>query len=264
MLPYIFVGCSSEAAEHVASAIQAELARTANLQIWNQDFFPPGGYVLDTLAEKASRFDFAILIFAADDVLESRGNRYLAVRDNTVLEAGFFLAHLGRKRTFIVTPNEPSLKLPSDLLGLTRVAYPKELRVDLIRAELGPACTQMRNRINELGKRDGVESKLSEGMIAAMGLIESRSTVDLHDLSEFLAGLNQGSEPDCLAWRKAAQYLILYLVEAGLVEYTVGSSVRLKLSKAGTELANSDSFKGRLSGILGSDRGALVVRLFDR
>jgi predicted nucleotide-binding protein len=70
--------------------MQAELARAANVQIWTQDFFPPGSYVLDVLAEKANRFDFAILIFAADDVLESRGKRYLAARDNTVLEAGFF------------------------------------------------------------------------------------------------------------------------------------------------------------------------------
>jgi CRP/FNR family cyclic AMP-dependent transcriptional regulator len=134
MLPHIFVGSSTEAAEHVAAVIQAELSRVATVQIWNQDFFPPGSYVIDTLAEKVNRFDFAILIFAADDLLESRGKRYLVARDNTVLEAGFFLAQLGRMRTFIVAPSADNLKLPSDFSGLTRITCPKELSLDLIRA----------------------------------------------------------------------------------------------------------------------------------
>jgi hypothetical protein len=264
MLPYVFIGSSSEAAEHVASAVQAELARAANVQIWNQDFFPPGSYVLDTLAEKADRFDFAIFIFAADDVVESRGKRYLAARDNTVLEAGFFLAHLGRKRTFIVAPNEPDLKLPSDLHGLTRIPYPHQLSMDLIRAEMGPACTQMRNSIRELGKRNSIESKLSDGMITVLGLIEARSSVSPPDLGELLARFNRGNKTDRQAWGKAAQYLILYLEQAGLIEHTVLTSMTLKLSKAGIELARSEAFKRKLNEILVTDRGALVRALFSR
>jgi len=264
MLPHVFIGSSSEAAENVASAMQAELARAAHVQIWTQDFFPPGSYVLDVLAEKASRFDFAILIFAADDVLESRGKRYLAARDNTVLEAGFFLALLGRKRTFIVAPSEPDLKLPSDLHGLTRVSYPRELSVELIRAEMGPACTLIRSSIRDLGKRHDLESKLSDGMIAALGLIEARQNLSPSELGDLLARLNTGKKSDHQAWGKAAQYLTLYLEQAGLIEIAVLTSTTIKLSRLGAELAGSEAFKRKLNEILVSGRGDSARSLFVR
>jgi predicted nucleotide-binding protein len=67
--PVVFLGCSTEATEFIAPAIQDDLNRYALVQMWNQGFFRPGRYILEELTDQAKRFDFALLLFAADDIV---------------------------------------------------------------------------------------------------------------------------------------------------------------------------------------------------
>jgi predicted nucleotide-binding protein len=86
----VFIGSSLETAQVIVPHIRCGLW-VAQVQVWNQDdFFPPGCYVLDVLEERADDFDCAVIIFAADDTAEIKGKKCLIARDNTVLEYGFF------------------------------------------------------------------------------------------------------------------------------------------------------------------------------
>jgi hypothetical protein len=260
MKPRVFIGSSSEAAEHVAPVIQSELSQVASAQIWNQSFFPPGTYVLDVLAEKAATFDFAILVFAADDVVESRGKRFLAARDNTVLEAGYFLAELGRLRTFIVAPDADGLKIPSDMSGLSWIPYPGNLDPDLIRAELGPSCFTLRTRIQQLGARSRPETQLSEGMTVVLGLLSAtRVTLPIR-VQELLARFNGDASFAHPGWEKSTQYLLWSLSNHGLVELSkVDSFGGFQLTTRGRSHTQSPQFKFALKRIQMSDRGARIA-----
>ena len=61
------------------------------------------------------------------------------------------MGRLGRARTLVVCPASPTMKLPSDLAGVT-VARFSENRIDKnLVAALGPACNEVRQIIRELG-----------------------------------------------------------------------------------------------------------------
>jgi predicted nucleotide-binding protein len=57
---------------------------------------------LDRLLEAKTTYQYAIFIFTPDDTITIRGEDVLVTRDNVIFEAGLFMSHLGRKRTFIV------------------------------------------------------------------------------------------------------------------------------------------------------------------
>ena len=42
---------------------------------------------------------------------------------DALFELGLFMGHLGRERTFVVHPSGESVKIPSDLAGLTTAPY---------------------------------------------------------------------------------------------------------------------------------------------
>jgi len=87
--PCIFVGSSSESLP-VATALQRQLQADASVKVWNQGVFGIAQYTFDELVRATAKFDFAIFVVAADDTIESRGERYLVARDNVLLELGMF------------------------------------------------------------------------------------------------------------------------------------------------------------------------------
>lgn len=120
----LFVGSSSEGRE-VAHNLQAVLEGRAGceVEVWDQGVFEPSGYALDSLLDVAARSDFAVLVASPDDVTVSRGDSSASVRDNIVLEFGLFTGALGRQRTYLLATGPADLKLPTDVLGLTRLPY---------------------------------------------------------------------------------------------------------------------------------------------
>lgn len=148
MKPKGFVGSSVESLP-IARAIQAELDRDAEIEVWDQGIFEPSESTLESLLEFLDYFQFAIFVLSPDDLVKIRTEEHRIVRDNVIFELGLFFGGLGKERTFMVVPrNEPRLKLPTDLVGLTLLDF--DASKSNLRAALGPACTAIRLALGNL------------------------------------------------------------------------------------------------------------------
>jgi predicted nucleotide-binding protein len=146
-LPRIFVGSSKESKKY-AAAINGNLDEQANVTVWNQNVFKLTKTALESLVEQLSETDYAIFVFAPDDVLKLRKEKFFAVRDNIIFELGLFMGRLGRDRTFIVAPrNGKKLRIPSDLFGLTMGTFNANREDRKWRSALGPFCDEVMERI---------------------------------------------------------------------------------------------------------------------
>jgi hypothetical protein len=143
--PRLFLGSSSEGRE-VARNLQAELGSVCEFVRWDQSVFEPGGYTLDSLITTAASVDFAVLVATPDDTTASRGETKPSARDNIVLEFGLFAGALGRERTYLLATGD--LKLPTDVLGLTRLPYHLQPNH---RAAVTDAALQVEERVRNLG-----------------------------------------------------------------------------------------------------------------
>lgn len=148
----LFIASSKEALP-VASEIQAGLKKDPILvTLWSDGVFGASDFSLEALERAAEEADFAVLVFSADDKLFSRGQELDAPRDNVVFELGLFVGAIGRKRTFIVLPQNTKIKIPTDLLGITPITYaagdPKDLP-----SQIGPVCTELRRILNQRGQK---------------------------------------------------------------------------------------------------------------
>ncbi|HEU4881422.1 MAG TPA: nucleotide-binding protein [Longimicrobium sp.] len=151
--PLVFVGSSAESLD-VAYAVQENLEFSAEVTVWSQGLFVLTRTALQSLHNLIETFDFAVFVFAPDDVARIRNQESPVVRDNVVFELGMFLGKLGPDRSFIVTPRASAdLHLPSDLLGVTPATYDAHRRDKNLVAALGPACTRMRRAMDEIGLR---------------------------------------------------------------------------------------------------------------
>ena len=128
------------------------VARDVFSTVWDQGVFFAGGYSLEALEKVVSESDFAVAIAQADDIVDSRGSSYPTLRDNVLFELGLFMGRLTRYRTILVHSRATGLKLPSDLQGLTLLAYDPGTLKDLP-ALLGPACNDIRKIVTNLGVR---------------------------------------------------------------------------------------------------------------
>src|SRR5579872_3462896 len=123
--PTVFIGSSSTGLP-VAEMLQLNLSSTFDVYLWNQGVFGLSEVTVETLEKSDKSYTFAILVFTPDDTLQSEGLQWCSPRDNVVLEFGFFLGKIGRRHTFIVQENNPHLKLPSDIKGITTALYSKD------------------------------------------------------------------------------------------------------------------------------------------
>ncbi len=148
--PFIFIGSSSEGLE-VAKAVQANLDRVSECQIWHQGLFGLSSGTLETLVNSVREFDFSILVLTNDDLVSTRGQEYNSPRDNVLFELGLFMGALGRNRTFIVIDRSGQLKLPSDLAGITPASFDHPQR-GTMQSAVGKACYDI-EAISKLGNR---------------------------------------------------------------------------------------------------------------
>ncbi|MFI6432898.1 TIR domain-containing protein [Rhodococcus oryzae] len=158
-LPRLFIGSSAEG-RAVAHNLQAvlESREVCEVEVWDQGVFTPGGYTLDSLLEVADRSDYAVLVASPDDVTTSRGDTSVSMRDNIILEFGLFLGVLGRDRTYLLTTGP--VKLPTDVLGVTRLSYTARLDGNL-NAAVNAAALQVAGQVQRHGRRAGGRSPVS-------------------------------------------------------------------------------------------------------
>lgn len=148
----VFIGSSSEGLP-LAESVQSVLSHNANLLVncWSQGVFRVGNYPMEDLMEELHQTDFAVFVLSPDDYTVSRNTEYYTARDNILFELGLFMGFLGRERTFFIMPDGGDLpyKIPSDLFGLNSAKYRISSVKKGIDAALGPACTQIKSKINQ-------------------------------------------------------------------------------------------------------------------
>ena len=99
---------------------------------------------MGSLHDIARKFDFAVIVMTADDILIKRGIEHNAPRDNLLYEAGLIAGILGRARTFVVHPSDETLEFPSDFAGVTLIDFQMQRSDSNLSAAVAPACTQIK------------------------------------------------------------------------------------------------------------------------
>jgi phosphoserine phosphatase len=150
--PRLFIGCSTDVARDFARYLVEQIEGFCEPVVWDHDTFEVGDTPIESLERALEDHDFAAFIFAPDDTVESRGDTAPAVRDNVLFEFGLFCGRLGRARCFIIEPSDVKLKIPSDLLPVTRLQYnSNRARGDFRASTFGAAANRIRERVEELG-----------------------------------------------------------------------------------------------------------------
>ena len=123
----VFVGSSAEQLDVLNAVVQLLSGTSVEVVPWTDSkrFRKIGDYFLDSLIAASAAFDFAILVFGPDDVVESREKIQKAPRDNVIFELGLFLSRLDRRRTWVIAPKtwKVGLKILTDLYGLNFGEY---------------------------------------------------------------------------------------------------------------------------------------------
>ena len=156
----------------MAKALQVLLDHACEVTIWSQGVFGLSQGTLESLVHALDQYDFAVLALTADDLVTSRETSTAAPRDNVLFELGLFMGGLGTDRTFIVYDRTATLKLPSDLAGVSAATFEPHASGNL-QAALGAAATRIEDQAARLGVRDKERFKqLSE---AALGFDSAAS-----------------------------------------------------------------------------------------
>lgn len=158
MKPRLFIGSSVENLE-VAYALQESLEHDAEPTVWSQGVFDASKYTMEGLNDQLDDTDFAVFVFAPDDVTSIRKAEKRTVRDNVIFELGLFIGRIGRERCFVLIPRGiEDFHLPTDLLGLTPITYDPSRQDENLVAALGPATNKIRKSIARAGQKPSESS----------------------------------------------------------------------------------------------------------
>jgi CRP/FNR family cyclic AMP-dependent transcriptional regulator len=144
----IFIISSAEALE-IARTIQNAFEYDFTVVVWTDGVFRAAWYPIESLERQLDQSDFAIAVAQPDDVTHSRGQAAPTARDNVIFELGMFIGRIGRLRSLLIEPRGEEVKLPSDLSGITALAYRYD--PENLAAAMGPACNRIRAIVRELG-----------------------------------------------------------------------------------------------------------------
>jgi hypothetical protein len=143
----IFVASSSKKepiAEKIQTSLQEELAKLgepAVVDLW-RNRFPKSETAIESLETVAEEVDFAVLVMSGDDVTVRGKTKAVTPRDNLVFELGLFIGALGRDRSFIARDRKKTLRLPTDILGLTVLFY-DSAPLDRLTTSLQDECAKL-------------------------------------------------------------------------------------------------------------------------
>ncbi|MCV2393682.1 nucleotide-binding protein [Actinotalea sp. M2MS4P-6] len=119
--PSVFLAYSTEARD-IASMFKLAAHHRLDIRSW-EETGTIGRSVLENIEKSIDGSDFAIVLLTPDDRLESRGDAYMAPRDNLLFELGFARGILGGDRVFVLTESNEAVKLPGDLDGVVHALY---------------------------------------------------------------------------------------------------------------------------------------------
>jgi len=155
--PKVFIG-SSGAHVGVANAIADGLEHFATTTVWDEGVFRLNDGFLQRLMAAPSQYDFAVMVWAPDDLTDVDGEPEATPRDNVIFECGLFMGMLGVNRVFIVQDSNVRLKIPSDFAGITLATYDGDRIKDEPQAAVRSACRQIEAAMSD-GPSKGIEGQ---------------------------------------------------------------------------------------------------------
>jgi hypothetical protein len=167
----LFIG-SSEEGRHVADAIALNLSKDVDVTIWPEGIFPPNHGYLESLVNALERFDFAVLVLSPDDTVSVRNEVIRIPRANVMFELGLFMGRLGRSRTFAVCSDAETMKLPTDLAGVSLLSYNSDQEKRDPIAATRVASAAIRTCVRDLGV---LESRALRRLSTATNALEGVS-----------------------------------------------------------------------------------------
>jgi len=147
--PRVFIASSVENLG-AAEAVNVNLEHECEPTLWHHAF-SLASTSIEELVTKSSTMDFAVFIFAPDDLADIRGKSVNTTRDNVIFELGLFIGSIGRERCFIIKPRNCDLHIPSDLLGITTTDYDNERSDHDLSPAMTSACVKIKAVIKKLG-----------------------------------------------------------------------------------------------------------------
>ena len=128
----------AQAAQHLLHDLGCEPT------VWNQ--IALDGWLLEAILSMIASCPFVIVVTSPDDFVEHKGTRVFAPRDNVILEFGISATVHGSKQTFVLCPDGPDIKLPTDIQGLVRRTYAQRADKNYA-AALTRACSDIASSI---------------------------------------------------------------------------------------------------------------------
>lgn len=148
--PRLFIASSVESLS-VAEAVNVNLDHEFEVTLWKNGTFKLSSSAIDDLVEKSSFVDFALFIFAPDDIATIRSRSEHVVRDNVIFEMGLFVGAIGKSRSFILKPRNIEMHLPTDLLGVTPADYDASRSDGDLVSATNRACSLIKTEVERLG-----------------------------------------------------------------------------------------------------------------
>ncbi|OBU47673.1 TIR domain-containing protein [Photobacterium phosphoreum] len=148
--PRLFIASSVESLL-VAEAVNVNLDHEFEVTLWKNGTFKLSSSAIDDLVEKSSFVDFALFIFAPDDIATIRSRSEHVVRDNVIFEMGLFVGAIGKSRSFILKPRDIEMHLPTDLLGVTPADYDANRSDGNLVSATNRACSLIKAEVERLG-----------------------------------------------------------------------------------------------------------------
>lgn len=148
--PRLFIASSAESLP-IAEAVNVNLDHEFEVTIWKNGTFKLSSTTIDDLVEKSSFVDFALFIFAPDDVITIRSRNEHVVRDNVIFEMGLFVGAIGKSRSFVLKPRDVEMHLPTDILGVTPADYDANRSDGDLVSATNRACALLKSEVNRQG-----------------------------------------------------------------------------------------------------------------
>lgn len=148
--PRLFIASSVESLS-IAEAVNVNFDHDLEVTIWKNGTFKISSTAIDDLVEKSSSVDFALFIFAPDDIATLKKKEERIVRDNVLFEMGLFIGAIGKERSFILKPRGIEMHLPTDLLGTTPADYESGRSDGDLASATNRACSLIKMEVDRLG-----------------------------------------------------------------------------------------------------------------
>lgn len=136
------------------------------ITVWKNGTFKLSSTTIDDLVEKSSFVDFALFIFAPDDVSTIRSRKEHVVRDNVIFEMGLFVGAIGKSRSFVLKPRDVDMHLPTDLLGVTPADYDASRSDGDLVSATNRACSLIKAEVDRQGLINHVSLSESKRVVA--------------------------------------------------------------------------------------------------